>query len=65
MSKFSRLLQALQRINTAVLLHAAYILGIGIVSVVGRLMGAKFLDETATKTNWKTPTGSADPERMY
>ncbi len=65
MSFFRRLSKALQRINTAVFLHAAYVLGIGVVSVIGRAMGAKFLDETAIKTNWKRLTGSQDPERMY
>ncbi len=65
MNALRYLSKALQRINTAIFLHAAYGLGIGIVSVVGRVMGMKFLDETATKTYWKTPTGSVDPERMY
>lgn len=65
MSKFYHFSKALQRINTAIFLHAAYILGIGVVSIVGRLFGARFLDETAKKTNWIQPTGSTDPERMY
>lgn len=65
MSRFRRLSQALQCINTAVFLHAAYILGIGVVSIVGRLFGARFLDEKAKKTNWKKPMGSKDPDRMY
>lgn len=65
MNFFRRLSKTLQRINTVVFLHAAYIMGIGVVSVVGRAMGVKFLDETATRTNWKLPTGSADTERMY
>ena len=43
----------------------AYLVGIGPVSIVGRLFGARFLDETATKTNWKPPTGSTDSDRMY
>ena len=51
--------------NTAVLLHAAYVVGIGVVSVIGRAFGMRFLDETAKKTNWKTPTGSTDAERMF
>lgn len=57
--------KVLQHINTVFFLHVAYIIGIGVVSVAGRAMGAKFLDETAKKTNWKRPTGSTDPERMY
>ncbi len=65
MNKFYRVSRFLQRINTAVFLHAAYVLGIGVVSVIGRAMGAKFLDETAIKTNWKPQTGSTDEERMY
>lgn len=65
MNMFRRLSQALQHINASVLLHVAYIVGIGVVSIVGRAMGMKFLDETATKTNWKSPTGSTDAERMY
>ncbi|MEK9143324.1 MAG: hypothetical protein AAB481_01710 [Patescibacteria group bacterium] len=65
MNFFRRLSKVLQQISTAVLLHAAYVVGIGVVSVVGRLFGARFLDETATKTNWKPPTGSQDPNRMY
>lgn len=65
MNTLQRLSKASQRINTAVFLHAAYVVGIGVVSIVGRAMGAKFLDETAKKTNWKRPTGSTDAERMY
>lgn len=65
MNFFHRLSKSLQRINTAVFLHAAYVVGIGVVSVVGRAFGVRFLDETAIKTNWKQPTGSADTERMY
>ena len=65
MNTFRRLSQALQRMNTAVLLHAAYVVGIGVVSVIGRAFGMRFLDETAKKTNWKTPTGSTDAERMF
>lgn len=65
MNKFYRASRFLQRITTAVFLYAAYVLGIGVVSVIGRAMGAKFLDETAIKTNWKKPTGSTDSDRMY
>lgn len=32
----------------AIFLHAAYVVGIGAVSAMGRLFGARFLDETAT-----------------
>lgn len=60
-----RLSRFLQRINTAVFLLAAYVLGIGVVSLVGRAMGVKFLDEEVTNTNWKKPTGSKETERMY
>ena len=65
MNILRRFLKTLQRINTAVFLHAAYVVGIGVVSVMGRLFGARFLDETAIKTNWKPPTGSQETERMY
>jgi len=65
MNFFRRFSKALQYINRVIFLHVAYVLGIGVVSVVGRAMGMKFLDETATKTNWKIPTGSTDPERMF
>lgn len=65
MNTLQRLSKTLQRINTAVFLHIAYLVGIGAVSILGRLFGARFLDETATKTNWKLPTGSQDQERMY
>lgn len=46
-------------------LLAAYVLGIGVVSLVGRAMGVRFLDEEVTNTNWKKPTGSKETERMY
>ena len=65
MNLLRRLSKVLQRVNTAVLLHAAYVVGIGVVSVAGRAMGMKFFDEEAIKTNWKRPTGSTDPERMF
>ncbi len=65
MNFFRRLSKVLQRVNTAILLHVAYALGIGVVSVVGRAFGVRFLDETAIKTNWKPPTGSTDSDRMY
>ncbi len=65
MNFFRRLSKVLQRVNTAILLHVAYALGIGVVSVVGRAFGVRFFDETVTKTNWKPPTGSADSDRMY
>lgn len=54
-----------QRINTAIFLHAAYLFGVGVVSVVGRAFGMRFLQENSVKTNWKEPTGSADSKRMY
>ncbi|MBI4066699.1 hypothetical protein HY411_03200 [Candidatus Gottesmanbacteria bacterium] len=62
---FRGLSRALRRINTAIFLHAAYVVGIGVVSVIGRAIGVRFLDETATKTNWKRPTGSDDSTRMF
>lgn len=65
MNFLRRLSKVLQPVNTMVFLHIAYLVGIGVVSVVGKLFGARFLDETATKTNWKPPTGSQDQERMY
>lgn len=65
MNFFRRFSKTLQRINTAIFLHAAYVVGIGVVSIAGRAMGMKFFDETAKKTNWKSPTGSTDAERMF
>lgn len=59
---YSRLIQ---RVTAIMFLHAAYFLGIGVVSVLGRMFGTRFLDEIPTKTNWKKPTGSEEMERMY
>ncbi len=65
MRTFHALSGRLQRIQIALFLHAAYAVGIGVVSVVGRALGMRFLDEVAVKTNWKMPTGSMDAQRMY
>lgn len=53
------------RLQRLVFLSVSYILGIGFVSLVGKAMGADFLDRTATKTTWKPPTGSEESNRMY
>lgn len=65
MNTLRRLSRVLQQVNTTIFLHAAYIIGIGVVSVAGRALGVRFLDDVATKTNWKKPTGSKETERMY
>lgn len=65
MNTLRRLSRVLQQVNAAIFLHAAYIIGIGVVSLLGRAIGVKFLDERVTKTNWKTPTGSKERARMY
>ena len=65
MKRFLQLSRALQRINVALLLHMAYFLGIGIVSLVGRALGYRFLDESAAGSTCSAPTGSDEPERMY
>ena len=65
MNKLQKFSTTLQRFYTALFLHSAYILGIGIVSISGKLSGVYFLENKTSGSNWKLTTGSHEPDRMY
>ncbi len=49
-----------------VALHAlAFILGIGIVSVLFKMVGRRLLSQRAWNSTWEPVSGSGDVRRMY
>lgn len=49
-----------------VVLHAlAFILGIGIVSVLFKMAGRRLLSQRARNSTWEPVSGSGDVSRMY
>lgn len=52
-------------IITDVFLTLAFILGVGIISVVFRLAGRRMLGYGTKNSQWEEPTGGNDLTRMY
>ncbi|MBI5018943.1 hypothetical protein HZB58_01595 [Candidatus Gottesmanbacteria bacterium] len=65
MKIFTRITAYIPRIITEVFLTLAFVLGVGVVSVVFRLVGRRMLKYSTKKSLWEEPTGSSSLARMY
>lgn len=55
----------INKIVSTILLFTIYYVGIGTTSLAAKIVNKNFLNLTPQKSNWETPTGSNNKEKMY
>ncbi len=65
MSAYKQIASVLARIVTNVLLMVSFVLGVGVVAVIMRLMRRCMLRHEGNGSTWESPSGSDKTERMY
>lgn len=55
----------LQSVISAILLTVAYIIGIGVVSIIGKMFNIQFLKRDTKISTWTAFQHSADDRKMY
>jgi len=62
---FKALSRTQQRVLTWIFLQLIFLLGLGITSVVGRMLKKKFLGEKSRLSSWKKHSGIVDLRKMF
>lgn len=65
MKTLHRISKYISGVITALLLTAAYVLGIGVVALMAKIGGTAMLPGAMKRSTWQKPTGSGNMERMY
>ena len=62
---FKKISASLTEVINKILLFVAYVVGIGIPSILYKLADKRFLKMNPSKSTWESPSGSEKIEKMY
>lgn len=65
MKIFRRFSSKLQAITSTIFLSLSYVVGIGVSSCVGKVIGKRFLKESPAVSMWENHVRDVTTDRMY